>query len=580
MKPLSVLITLVVGWTGALAIVPLQAQELEIRSLDGDLVVLPFFAPGTVWKAELGTSGDWFDEALWTERVPDTTTAAFLVNGSETLLTGDFAAAQSLTMSRPAYGLSRLTQTGGQLEVGNSVLISDGVYRLVGGRLAAKTLDVGSVSLFSSPSLYTDLTDVPKPEIPCRETDSGLCIPDLVLLASEKRFQLEGGEANFAGDVRVGQGQVEIIGGRMQAGGMFVDGLGWSNSNPEVNQRGGVVNVDGDVKIQDGTYALSGGTLTVERLVMGDPAQNAPGFLILAPVRTPEFLQTGGELLVRGNLELCMPGFVWPLPTGPMFTDVTYRLQAGNVNVDGDTVVGSLGVAPARFLQSGGVHRTAGTLRIEGVESRYELSGGALHVGSLTIGTDVFNEGGTFSIAAGADFVVDSRITLGALAVVEATPNSRIQLDGGDVEILGSDARFLAGLENISLLVTGGEMWSTLEVASADLGTDIAGFEENFAWAELLIGSADESAQLRLVDNFENHSGTEAVYVDRLIVAAGSSLDLNGLNLYYREAEIAGQIITSGGALLAAVPEPSTFAIMSMMLASLAACRRRECGPA
>ena len=49
-------------------------------------------------------------------------------------------------------------------------------------------------------------------------------------------------------------------------------------------------------------------------------------------------------------------------------------------------------------------------------------------------------------------------MTLGALAVVEAAPNSRIQLDGGDVEILGSDARLLAGLENVSLLVTGGEI--------------------------------------------------------------------------------------------------------------------------
>ena len=394
---------------------------------------------------------------------------------------------------------------------------------------------------------------------------------------------MRGGEAEFVGEVRVGQGQVEILGGRMQAGEMFVDGAGWLNSNPEVHQRGGVVNVDGDVKIQDGTYALSGGTLTVERLVMGDPAMDAPRFLNWPIIRTPEFLQTGGELQVRGNLELCMPGFIQPLPTGPVFTDVTYRLQAGNVNVEGDTVVGSLGVAPARFLQSGGTHRTAGTLRIEGIESRYELSGGSLHVGSLAVGTDVFNEGGTFSIAAGAEVVVDSQMTFGALVIVEAAPNSQIQLEGGDVEILGSDAELLAGLKNVSLLVTGDETWSTLEAASADLGADRASFTENSVWAELLVGNAGESAQLRLVDTFENHPGTEAVYVDRLIVAAGSSLDLNGLRIYYREAEIAGQVIMSGGELFAVVPEPSTFTLVSMMLVSVVVFRGRlsfvgDCG--
>ncbi len=572
MNQLSVFARFAVVWAMALGGAAALAQDQDIDERD----FLPQFA-GTVWKAELNTAGDWFDETLWTEGVPDTQTPAFLVNGSETLLAEGVAEVSSLTMSFPGYGRSRLTQSGGSLDVEHSVRISDGVYRLVGGRLVAESLGVGQLGGQSQVVfLLPDLTDVPKPGSTCNLTDAFFCSP---FNNGEKRFLLEGGIAEFTGEVRVGQGQLEILGGRMQAGSMYVDGRGWLNSNTEVNQRGGVVNIDGDVKIQDGTYALSGGTLTVERLVMGDPAMISPGLSIGQISRTPEFLQTGGELQVRGNLELCMPGFVWPLPTGPTFTGVTYRLQAGSVNVDGDTVVGSLGVAPAQFLQSGGTHRTVGTLRIEGVESRYELSGGELYVGSLAIGTDVFNAGGTFSIAAGAEFVVDSRITFGALAVVKAAPNARIQLDGGDVEILGTEAQLLAGLENVSLLVTGGETWSTLEVASADLGANSAGFEGNFAWDDLLVGSETEAGQLQLVDTAENHADAEAVYIDRLIVAAGSSLDLNGLNLYYREAEIAGQIITSGGALLAAVPEPSTVMLLTMMLASIAVCRQRDHGP-
>ncbi len=567
MKPLLMTITLAMAWTVVLG-------GVSVHGLDR--IYLPQAVPGTAWKAELDTSGDWFDETLWTEGLPDATLPAFLVNRSETLLDNGAAEASSLLMTSPGYGRSRLTQTGGSLRVDQSVSISDGVYRMVGGRLAAESLNIGQLGGQSQVILLLpDLTDVPKPVVPCRFDGNGICIPALILLASEKRFLLEDGEAEFVGEVSVGQGQLEILGGRMQAGRMLVDGAGRLNSNPEVNQRGGILNVDDDLKIQDGAYALSGGKLTVERLVMGDPAMNSPGFLIWPILRTPEFLQTGGELQVRANLELCGPGFVLPLPAGQAFTNVTYRLQAGRVDVEGDTVVGSLGVAPARFLQSGGTHRSAGTLRIEGAQSRYELSDGSLHVGSLAVGTDVFNEGGTFSIAAEADFVVDSRITLGALGVVEAMPNARIQLDGGDVEILGSEARFLAGLEKVSLLVTGDERWSTLEAASIDLGANSAGFEGNFAWAKLIVGNADVTAQLRLVDTYENHLGTEALYVDRLIVAAGSSLDLNGLNIYYREAEIAGQVITSGGSLLAAVPEPTTFTLMLSMLASVIVFRRR-----
>ena len=324
MRHFLVTITLLAAWTVVLSGVAVQGQIFELG-----VWTSPILVDGTTWKAELETTGDWFDETLWTEGIPDATLPAFLVNGSETLLDEGVAEASSLTLSIPSYGLSRLTQTGGSLEVEHSVNIADGIYRLVGGRLAAESLDVGQLWTFF---LLPDLSDVPKPEVLCGDDGNGICISGLAFFASEKRFLLEGGEATFAGEVRVGQGQLEIVGGRMQAGGMFVDGADRSNSNPEVNQRGGVVNVDGDVKIQDGTYALSGGTLTVERLVMGDPAMDSPGFLIWPIIRTPEFLQTGGELQVRGNLELCQPGFIQPLPTGPAFTDVTYRLQAGSVS--------------------------------------------------------------------------------------------------------------------------------------------------------------------------------------------------------------------------------------------------------
>ncbi len=534
--------------------------------------------PITVWKAELNTSGDWFDNDLWTAGVPTEESRAWLVNRSETTLDTGEAQSLSLSFAYPVWGRSRLTQIGGRLNVEEFVSINDGIYRLLGGSLKAKELKL----TFDLPLLFgVDLADVPQPDF-CQGIigpgESRFCvIPSIALNA---QFQLDGGEVEFTNKVTVDQGQLQITGGRMKAGGMFVDAFGFARG-AAVSQRGGIVDIDGELKIQNGTYALSGGELTTKRLAMGDPA-GAPPFNLFLPTRSPEFVQTGGSVRVLENLDLCVPGFILPGSTSisSTFTDITYRLEAGSLRVDGNTVVGSLGVAPARFIQSGGTHRTAGTLRIEGAESIYEITGGKLRVDTLAVGTDVFNEGGTFTITAGAEVVVDSRIVLGALAEVEATPGSQIRLDGGEVEILGTDASLLAGLGNLSLMVTSGDTWSTLEAASNDLGQRNEGFENNFGWAELLIGGNADVGQLRLVDLFDNQpgSGAEAIYVDRLVVEAGSTLDLGGLNLYYREANIAGQVILSGGSLLVAVPEPPTvwltfFAVVALGL------RKRDRSP-
>ena len=65
------------------------------------------------------------------------------------------------------------------------------------------------------------------------------------------------------------------------------------------------------------------------------------------------------------------------------------------------------------------------------------------------------------------------------------------------------------------------------------------------------------------------------MYVERLVISAGSMLDLNGLNLYYREAEIAGQLIASGGTLITVpVPEPASFGLLVAMFMCSVGCHR------
>ena len=138
--------------------------------------------PGTVWKAELGTAGDWFDEDLWTEGVPDATKPAFFVNGSETLLTGGAATAQSINMSSRNFGRSRITHTGGDLTLDDAIQINDGIYRQIGGRLEAQGITVGSLWLF----LLPDVAEVPKPEVSCHPAGDAYCLPDPELRTSEQ----------------------------------------------------------------------------------------------------------------------------------------------------------------------------------------------------------------------------------------------------------------------------------------------------------------------------------------------------------------------------------------------------------
>ena len=65
-----------------------------------------------------------------------------------------------------------------------------------------------------------------------------------------------------------------------------------------------------------------------------------------------------------------------------------------------------------------------------------------------------------------------------------------------------------------------------------------AGYNNNFAYGTI---SLTANTYVQLVDQSHNSGGTgpEAVYAEGLILAAGATLDLNGLHLYVRGTQIA-----------------------------------------
>lgn len=123
----------------------------------------------------------------------------------------------------------------------------------------------------------------------------------------------------------------------------------------------------------------------------------------------------------------------------------------------------------------------------------------------------------------------------------------------------------------------GPETVSTLEAGSADLGPDPAAFTETFALETLQIGGEDIGC-VQLADAHDNQGDgdqePEAIYVDNLILGAGSHLDLNGLRLYCRNlTDLGGTIDYNGGSIIP-VPEPAALSLLT--LGALALCRRRR----
>jgi hypothetical protein len=119
----------------------------------------------------------------------------------------------------------------------------------------------------------------------------------------------------------------------------------------------------------------------------------------------------------------------------------------------------------------------------------------------------------------------------------------------------GKDAQ-VDGFNNITMQYTGTFDWvgstdpDTHEAAGKDLGAVEAGLLYNFALEGLVLGGDEGIAFLVLTDTSDNAGDagvSDALYVRDLTVGAGSTLDVDGLNLYYLNATIDGNVIDTAG---------------------------------
>lgn len=124
-------------------------------------------------------------------------------------------------------------------------------------------------------------------------------------------------------------------------------------------------------------------------------------------------------------------------------------------------------------------------------------------------------------------------------ASLQSVPGGTLRLPSGNLTGTTTNAEAWQPLGRV-LFDAGGSR--QLEVMSRDLGNIPAGYSNNFAFGTLQLAGG---VTLALINSADNSPGTEALYVDTIIVPAGTTFNLNNLPVYARNTQISG-VVTNG----------------------------------
>lgn len=268
----------------------------------------------------------------------------------------------------------------------------------------------------------------------------------------------------------------------------------------------------------DQTFQLSGGVVEVT---------GASGLRVGWNTRGT-FVQTGGSASAP---------VVWVNTWGSV-----YRMEEGRLDT------GYIQLERGRFELGGGEVVVTDDVRIDGdPASALIFDGGRFRAARVEVGS---NDGGRIAWTSDtADVTVTHRLVLDRSSAIEAVPGATLHLEGADLEVAGADVEHKRGLSNLTLIFTNEPQdVSLLEVASVDRAQDPEGFVDNMAYGTVRIGCEGTPGSVRLADNNRHRASPEVMYLGELILAEGSTLDLNGRTLYLRRIENdGGQILDNGG---------------------------------
>jgi len=331
----------------------------------------------------------------------------------------------------------------------------------------------------------------------------------------------------------------------------------YSGATGELNQYGGTVTANGTVYCSfqsntSGKYTLDGPAAVL----------NSRGTLV-GRYANGSFIYNNGTHNLDGELTI---GSSAPLANND--------LNGGSLTVTGHTYVG-------RSYGTGNFTQTAGSSDFQRVYIAYStnsngtftISGGDTTITHLQVGSSY---AGNFAITdPAASVTITASLTIGPQGSLQIAPGSSINFTGSNFTNQSSNpANWAHTLADATLIFQPSVTTiDQFEVSSTDLGADSAGFTDNCI-GTLVVGGANP-AQIQLVDLYDNQgdgSSNEILYVRNLVLKPGSTLDLNGIDLYYNTLTIDPSVsILANGATFAqvSIPEPATIFLLLPLLAFL-----------
>jgi hypothetical protein len=250
-----------------------------------------------------------------------------------------------------------------------------------------------------------------------------------------------------------------------------------------------------------------------------------------------------GDAVVYGNLNAAIDSEV--SASGSLANFGTWTVTGGSIGATMFTNRDALAVSGTSGIFGDFTNEAGATTTI--------TSGRLFVVGSLTNNGTIVGTPCSNCLSTPPNLDVGGDLNLGPAANLNMPfADSLVHVGGNYNNAINSNARYDLSLATLQLEGSGGAAEQTLEVMSKDIGADVAGLDRTLAGhypiRTLRIGPA--MSTVRLVDTHDNdglgQGACEAIYVDELIIDAGSRLINTSCRIYYNSLTNNGTVDVPG----------------------------------